>query len=34
MFCALIGAIAALLFFSRVHDRQMQRLSASAAGST
>jgi putative membrane protein len=26
MFCALIGAVAALLFFSRLHDHQIKRL--------
>jgi putative membrane protein len=28
MFCALIGAVAALLLFSRLHDRQIARLAA------
>jgi putative membrane protein len=30
MFSALVGALTALLFFSRVHDRQIQRLPANA----
>ncbi|MGB0132374.1 DUF2238 domain-containing protein [Dokdonella sp.] len=31
MFCALVGALAAVTFFSRLHDRQLHRLAATGA---